>query len=465
MYKIKKIEFFNDEIFGNSVLDFTIGGKPASTIVIAGKNGIGKTKLLTFLYNVFNQIIPLSLDLNNDISAEIIVDIKDYNYKYQGLPVDEVIIFCKRIGEEYRLSAEYLSNGEWIIDKKKEISLKDKMQSFSMKALLSPVDITYNPNREVNTVSNKKLDEIDTSIPRDLANEIIQLLVDIKMQDNNDIVEYLEGHSNVPKNKKNIRMNRFNKAFFHIFNRNLRLKGLKENVMPIFQKGDKEIKITELSSGEKQIVFRGTYLLKNQEALKGCLVLVDEPEISMHPSWNKNIYDFYRRLFKTDKGDFTSQLIMATHSEYVIESALNDDNCVIIKLDSKRNNKYNKYLNNTLFEKSTSAEIKYNIFDISSIDYHIQLFSYIQNNYVGDDSSIKDVDSFLMKNSSPEKEYSYVDKSGNNREYKSLCTYIRNCIDHPDHNHKYTNEELNQSIKFMIKIIKEKKLNKLLLLL
>ena len=285
------------------------------------------------------------------------------------------------------------------------------------------------------------------------------------MQDNNDIVEYLENHSSISESKKNIRMSRFNKAFFHIFNRNLRFKGLKENVMPIFQKGDKEIKITELSSGEKQIVFRGTYLLKNQEALKGCLVLVDEPEISMHPKWNENIYDFYRRLFRTDKGKNTSQLIMATHSEYVIESALKDEESVIIKLDSKKNNRYGKSLKNILFEKTTSAEIKYTIFDISSIDYHIQLFSYIQNNFVGGDSYIKDVDSFLMENGSPKKEYLYIDKNGNKREYRSLCTYVRNCIDHPGNAHKYTNEELEQSIKFMIKLIKKVKLQKILLLL
>lgn len=167
MFKIKKIEFHNDEIFGNSILDFTLGEEIASTIVIAGKNGVGKTRLLNFLYNVFNQNIPLHINLKNDINAEIILDVKDYNLKYQDIPVDEVFIFCKKNGEEYKLSAEFLSNGEWIIDKKKGIFLNDKMQFFNVKALLSPVDITYIPNREVNTVSNKKIDENDTSIPID----------------------------------------------------------------------------------------------------------------------------------------------------------------------------------------------------------------------------------------------------------------------------------------------------------
>ena len=48
MIKIKSIEFVDDPILGSQILDFTIDGKPASTVVFAGKNGIGKTRLLSF---------------------------------------------------------------------------------------------------------------------------------------------------------------------------------------------------------------------------------------------------------------------------------------------------------------------------------------------------------------------------------------------------------------------------------
>ena len=65
----------------------------------------------------------------------------------------------------------------------------------------------------------------------------------------------------------------------------------------VFKKFDKEISIDSLSTGEKQIVFRGAYLLKNQKILNGGIVLIDEPELSMHPLWQEKILDYYRRIY------------------------------------------------------------------------------------------------------------------------------------------------------------------------
>ena len=53
----------------------------------------------------------------------------------------------------------------------------------------------------------------------------------------------------------------------------------------IFEKHGKSIPVDSLSTGEKQIVFRGTQLLGNMNSIKDGVVLVDEPELSMHPRW------------------------------------------------------------------------------------------------------------------------------------------------------------------------------------
>ena len=56
MIKIKSITFFNHVIFGDQTFDFTIDGNTAvDNIIIAGENGIGKTKFLEELYNISNQ--------------------------------------------------------------------------------------------------------------------------------------------------------------------------------------------------------------------------------------------------------------------------------------------------------------------------------------------------------------------------------------------------------------------------
>ena len=54
------------------------------------------------------------------------------------------------------------------------------------------------------------------------------------------------------------------------------------------------------------------------------IIIVDEPEISMHPRWQRKIFSFYSDLFKTET-EQKSQIFFATHSEYVLKDAM--DNC------------------------------------------------------------------------------------------------------------------------------------------
>ena len=103
----------------------------------------------------------------------------------------------------------------------------------------------------------------------------------------------------------------------------------------VFSKQSNTITIDQLSTGEKQVVFRGTYLLKNSNNLNGGTILIDEPELSMHPKWQEKIFQYYRGLF-TNGTNQTTQMIFATHSEYVIRSAIEDkDNVLLIVLTNK----------------------------------------------------------------------------------------------------------------------------------
>ena len=63
--------------------------------------------------------------------------------------------------------------------------------------------------------------------------------------------------------------------------------------------------------------------------------------------------------------------------------------------------------------------------------------------------NIFQTDEWLKSQNAPLKNYVY-----NNTTYKTLPTYIRNCIDHPDNVYSYTKEELIQSIENMIDIVK-----------
>jgi predicted ATP-dependent endonuclease of OLD family len=67
-------------------------------------------------------------------------------------------------------------------------------------------------------------------------------------------------------------------------------------------------------------VFRGAFLLRRAEELKRAVVLVDEPELSLHPAWQQNILQFYDDIVSGSDGT-SSQVIVATHSPFIVHGS------------------------------------------------------------------------------------------------------------------------------------------------
>jgi predicted ATPase len=90
--------------------------------------------------------------------------------------------------------------------------------------------------------------------------------------------------------------------------------------------GDGIVPFDELSSGEQQIVVLVAKMVKEAEV--GCLFLVDEPEISLHVSWQRAL----PKLFQIIAQRFNVDILVATHSPVVVASADNEeDHCFTIK--------------------------------------------------------------------------------------------------------------------------------------
>jgi len=94
-----------------------------------------------------------------------------------------------------------------------------------------------------------------------------------------------------------------------------------------FLLGDKEISAYQLSSGEKQLlIILLTVLIKDN---KPSILLMDEPEISLHMGWQRKLIKYIREL------NPNIQLIIATHSPDIIMDGWRDKvfnmNDIIIK--------------------------------------------------------------------------------------------------------------------------------------
>lgn len=87
--------------------------------------------------------------------------------------------------------------------------------------------------------------------------------------------------------------------------------------------------------------FQITYeyrVLQDANAINGAFVFVDEPEISLHPTWQGKIMDYYKSIFTDDTGVQTSQIFAVTHSPFVIHNdRRRDDKVIVLTRDATGN--------------------------------------------------------------------------------------------------------------------------------
>ena len=83
-------------------------------------------------------------------------------------------------------------------------------------------------------------------------------------------------------------------------------------------KNGKAFEIKDLSTGEKTLLSKIMYLYFKD--YKNKIILIDEPELSLHPSWQNKVLKIYENFAKQND----CQIIIATHSPHIIGSAKNE---------------------------------------------------------------------------------------------------------------------------------------------
>lgn len=349
--KIRKIEFTNHPIFDDLKLDFTdANGKTINTIIIAGENGVGKSLLLNTIFEFSN--LNLVSD-NRDEKRKFEIELS--NEEIQKLKVGQ---HSKQyFTTNYKDNIFIISIDYNIIDNWNQIDIRGKTETglsptivghlFSqsdtngiLKTIFSDVEINFTP-KQITTVTSTNIDRTDLKSQRsnsNLATEITQLLIDVQSLDALEFTEWARNNTGQPidNDKIDIRIKRFTSAYDFMFplKRYKRIENKDNKKEIIFEENGKEMSISKLSSGEKQIVFRGSFLLKDKESSKGALILIDEPEISLHPNWQLKVLSFFKKLFTNSSGEQTSQIIISTHSPFIIHNAnRNDDKVIILQKD------------------------------------------------------------------------------------------------------------------------------------
>lgn len=209
--------------------------------------------------------------------------------------------------------------------------------------------------------------------------------------------------------------------------------------------------ISKFSSGQQEVLLK-LKDLKNCYANTDC-VLLDEPETSLHPRWQKKIVEIIARLL-TDVNGNRPQIILATHSEKVLESLIGNEDALIIRLYKEKGRIKAEPINrmDLCLPKPTFAELDYVIFKIDNYEYCSQLFDYLEWKF---DNPYK-VDRRILQsefyNEATHYKPWYNDKRKKTEQF-SLPTYVRNYFHHPKGREEPTSEEVHNAIELLRAII------------
>jgi len=375
--KIRKIKIKNYQVFDDLELDFTDDeGKTLDTIVLAGVNGSGKTSLLELLLELFsqnNELIILNeceIEIEFEISPnviniakEIITSIQNETFPFDNKseefidPKTQQKVIRKKILlhgmsfsdreiiEFQNFVTELHKNGNTAIfsyiikkDEEKLSIIKDDfiifriftryqhlfLWKFSEKQLIR---ICYIPSKthiesgESTDDTNFQLSELSATSNMKFVNSDIKFIHIFDFCTHKRAIEEYIINSIVNELLANRNIKSGNVIEKSIKKINDSLVGMKLSSKlvgitaeeTIFESiNGKQITIDDLSSGEKQLFYNATYLRSLN--LKDSIIMVDEPEMSLHPAWQQSILKLYQNVGEDN------QVIVATHSPHIIAS-------------------------------------------------------------------------------------------------------------------------------------------------
>lgn len=115
-------------------------------------------------------------------------------------------------------------------------------------------------------------------------------------------------------------------SIFPDFNLQIEFKGLNKRREVLFKnERNNNIRIDDLSSGEQQLITQAFSLYLSN--VKDHIILIDEPESSLHPNWQSQIAPIYQEFANKNN----NQIILATHSPHIIASVYKEQIRVLVK--------------------------------------------------------------------------------------------------------------------------------------
>lgn len=197
-----------------------------------------------------------------------------------------------------------------------------------------------------------------------------------------------------------------------------------------------QIPLSSIGSGfEMMFSLIYSYYLALQNGKK-LIILIDEPELHLHPDIQKKFVQFLLNISKN------VQVIISTHSPILVKQLMYNDNVksIIVNKDKTISTVSDRKL-----PYLSANEINYIAFGFATEEYHNELYEEIKSIH-GSNLGYKDFDNSYFVNTKGElKDFPWMTHPNE----VSKHTYIRNKIHHRAENGEATYDELKNSIEFM----------------
>ena len=325
--KIEKIYISNYKNLENLEMNFKKNNEILDLVVLTGSNGSGKTRILECILNCFENYINSNykedknrLDIyfqeNEKKCFNEILDLEMFFKILNRYNWNRVEPFV--LGDNYKKD-DFFEKGK---------ILKEKLEVLP-KIIYVPTEINFQKMDTASTTLVQKyrfINIVDTNLIKDIPSFIATKIITAIFQNKNEKVGDVQKKVFDEINE-----------IFEILEINVKVEDISQDGrnIPIFKNSAGEkFDINELSSGEKQLFLRTlTIKMLNPE---NSIILIDEPELSLHPKWQQQIVDVYKKIGKNN------QIIIATHSPHILGSVKkeniilldrSDDGKIMIKTD------------------------------------------------------------------------------------------------------------------------------------
>lgn len=420
-------------------------------VLFVGENGSGKTSFLNFIRRILQKDIASYKEIDK-ISVQ---SKQNLSFIFNDRLINQCYYVTKVKGKEIKLSNNALFNihrDNYKLNKEKWELLFDKDSILSFNRNVNNIDENETIQVDLNTydILNDNNKPIDVTwfyysryptIPKDTELAIqgyindtlghnpenvfsVYAIIDAlnNLNIKNDVIKsntyskekleqsikdlleidevFADIESNIDDNsKKDINKNFINNCLKAFYGEKKYVVDINKHLNKITLNGKRKPTIDQISDGVLYCLSLATYICKNGNS-NGAYLLIDEPEISLHPRAQLE----FSKFLDNNKNN-TNQVFISTHSPFIVKSFIekypNDTRIVhfqYLKEKDKDVYKADKIENFMILDFLSISEINYHVYNIPSSEYYLQLYEHLKKITGNENNKFKDFDENYLKN-------------------------------------------------------------------